>query len=74
MSAQPEWTAERVRALGLTTDLVTAFNIVFGLGKDSAWRAYHADRLPFPTLKCGRRVRVPVASLLTLLGVNDQAA
>ncbi len=74
MSGAPEWTVERVRALGLTTDLVTAYKIVFGGGKNRAWAAYHNGELPFPALKCGRRVRVPVASLLALLGVSDQAA
>lgn len=74
MSDQRQWTAEKVRALGLTTDLVTAYKIVFGGGKNQAWAAFHAGNLPFPALKCGRRVRVPVASLLELLGIQDKAA
>jgi hypothetical protein len=63
------WTADDVRALGIRTDLVTACQIVYGAGKTRAWEMYHADRLDFPALRCGRRVVVPVAPLMALLGI-----
>lgn len=65
------WTADEVRALGVRTDLVTACQIVYGCGKNRAWELYHARALDFPALRCGRRVVVPVAPLLTLLGIDQ---
>lgn len=61
------WTADDVRALGARTDLATACAAVLGIGKTKAWEAYHAGELPFPVIRCGRRVVVPVAPLLELL-------
>ena len=42
---------------------------LLALGRDSAYRA--AERGEIPTLKCGRRLLVPVPQLLRLLGVVD---
>lgn len=67
MTARRAWTAEEVRALGARTDLVTACEAVLGIGKTKAWEALHRGELPFPTIRCGRRVVVPVAPLLELL-------
>lgn len=39
---------------------------VLGLSKDSAYRAAHAGELP--TLRFGRRILVPTAALLEMLG------
>lgn len=64
------WTAEEVRALGVRTDLITACQIVYGAGKNRAREMYHAGQLDFPTLRVGRRIVVPVAPLLELLGIN----
>jgi hypothetical protein len=64
------WTPDEVRALGVRTDLVTACNAVLDVGKTKAWEMYHAGELPFPAIRCGRRVVVPVAPLLTLLGIS----
>lgn len=44
---------------------------VLGLSKDSAYKAAHAGQIP--TLRFGRKILVPTARLLDLLGV-DQAA
>lgn len=68
---QRVWTPDEVRALGVRTDLVTAYAIVVGAGRSAAWDAYHAGRLPFPTLRVGNRVVVPVAPLLALLGITS---
>lgn len=61
------WTLAEVERLGVRTDLVTACQIVYGAGKNRAWAMYHAGQLDFPALRCGRRVVVPVAPLLSLL-------
>jgi hypothetical protein len=68
------YTAEDVRALGVRTDLVTAYRIVIGGGKNAAYEAYHRGELPFPTLRVGRRIAVPVAPLIKLLGLEDSEA
>lgn len=65
------WTADEVRALGVRTDLVTAFAIVVGGGKNRAWQAYYNGELPFPALRVGRRVVCPTAPLLKLLGLDE---
>lgn len=67
MSARERWTADDLRSLGARTDLVTACAAVLGIGKTKAWEAFHRGELPFPTIRCGRRVVVPVAPLLELL-------
>lgn len=69
--AQRSWTAEQIRELGTRTDLVTAYKIVIGGGKNRAWQAYHDGELPFTTLRCGRRVVVPVASILAALHLDQ---
>lgn len=66
-------TAEEVRALGVRVDLVTACRIVFGCGKNKAWELFHADELPFPALRVGRRVVVPTRPLLAILGIGDDS-
>jgi hypothetical protein len=67
-------TVADVKALGVRTDLVTAYRVVVGGGKNRAWQAYHNGELPFPTLRVGRRVVVPVAPLLALLGIEPAEA
>ena len=74
MKARKAWTPDEVRALGTRTDLTTACQIVFGVGKNKAWEMYHARELPFPALRCGRRVVVPTAPLLELLGLGHKEA
>jgi hypothetical protein len=64
-----KWTAEDVLALGTRTDLVTACRIAYGCAKNTAWQKFHAGTLDFPALRVGRRVVVPVAPLLELLGI-----
>lgn len=68
------WSTAEVRALGVRTDLVTACAVVFGCGKNKAWELYHAGDLPFPALRVGRRVVVPVQPLLQLLGLAEPAS
>jgi hypothetical protein len=68
--AKEAWTAERVRALGVKTDLVTACSII-GVSRTRAWEMYHAGELPFPAIRVGRRVVVPTAPVLALLGLAN---
>ncbi len=65
------WTADHIKALGLRTDLVTACHMALGCGKNKAWELYHSGELPFPAIKVGRRVVVPVQALKKLLGVES---
>lgn len=74
MSAAKIWTPDEVRALGVRTDLVTACQIVYGCGKNRAWEMHKAGELPFPALKVGRRVVVPVQPLIKLLGLEESEA
>lgn len=69
--ARRAWTLEEVQALGLRTDLVTACQIAYGVGKNKAWEMYHAGELDFPAIKVGRRVVVPVQAIKKLLDVAD---
>jgi hypothetical protein len=71
---QRTWTPAEVLALGVRTDLVTACAIVYGCGKNRAWELYHAGRLDFPALRCGRRVIVPVLPLMQLLGIAPDSS
>lgn len=61
------WTPERVRALGLTTDLTTAAHIL-GMGRTTAFELLRTGQFPVPVHRYGRRLVVPVAEILRLLG------
>ena len=54
---------------GRATITVPEAGRVFGLARDSAYRA--AERGEIPTLRLGRRLLVPVPKLLRLLGELD---
>jgi hypothetical protein len=60
------WTAERIRALGLVTDIATAARI-FGLSRAAAYDLAKRDRFPVAVLRFGTRYRVPVAAILQAL-------
>ena len=65
-ASRPEWTEERIRALGLLTDLPTAASI-FGLGRALAYELAKNDDFPVPVIRVGSRYRVPVAAILAAL-------
>jgi hypothetical protein len=71
MKTKQTWNAADVYALGVRTDLVTACKIVLDVGRNRAWELYNAGELPFPTLRFGRKVVVPVAPLIKLLGLPE---
>jgi hypothetical protein len=66
---RPLWSEAQVRALGVTTDLVTA-GAVLGIGRTTAHALARANEFPVPVLRVGRRYRVPTAPLLQLLALT----
>lgn len=77
-SQQPDdrtWTAERIRALGLHTDIATAASI-FRLSRAAAYDLAKRDLFPVAVLRFGTRYRVPVAAILHALHlpVDDEPA
>lgn len=60
------WTVERIRALGLITDIATAAQI-FGLSRAAAYELAKRDQFPVAVLRFGSRYRVPVAAILHAL-------
>lgn len=73
MTTAKIWTREQVLALGVRTDVETAGSI-FGLSRTQAYEAVNGKRFPVPTFRIGRRVVVPVAPILQLLGLDMRAA
>jgi hypothetical protein len=60
------WTQQRIRALGLVTDVATAAQI-FGLSRAAAYDLAKRDQFPVSVLRFGSRYRVPVAAILQAL-------
>jgi predicted DNA-binding transcriptional regulator AlpA len=60
------WTADKIRALGASTDLTTAAQI-FGLSPATAYRLIKRDAFPVPVIRAGGHYRVPVAPILAAL-------
>jgi hypothetical protein len=67
------WTATEIRALGVRTDVETGGSI-FGLSRTQAYVAVDEGRFPVPTFRIGRRIVVPVAPIIRLLGLETEAA
>ncbi|GAB3966949.1 hypothetical protein GCM10027615_15400 [Plantactinospora veratri] len=67
--APQPWTFERIRNLGVVTDVATAGSI-FGLSRSSAYELAQRDILPVPTIRIGTRYRVSVAAILAALGAT----
>jgi hypothetical protein len=63
------WTVERVRDLGVVTDLGTAAQIL-KIGRSLAYQLAASDDFPVPVIRAGRRYRVPIAGILTALGLS----
>ncbi|WP_088312829.1 hypothetical protein [Kineosporia sp. R_H_3] len=61
------WTPDEVRALGLTTSLETAAEII-GIGRTLAYELVKNQAFPVRLLRLGRRVVVPIPDLLHYLG------
>lgn len=61
------WTPDEVRALGMTTSLETAAEII-GIGRTLAYELVKNKTFPVRLLRLGRRVVVPIPDLLRYLG------
>lgn len=68
--ARRVWTPAEVIALGVRTDVPTAGEILAGLCRDEAYRSVKRGDFPVPVVKVGRRLVVPVAPILELLGIK----
>jgi hypothetical protein len=65
------WSEEAVRALGVRTDVETAGSIL-GLSRTQSYEAVRTGRFPVPAFRIGRRIVVPVAPILRVLGLEVQ--
>jgi hypothetical protein len=63
------WSVREIRALGATTDLVTAASVL-RIGRTKAYQLASAGQFPVPVLRTGRRYMVAVPHLLHLLGLD----
>lgn len=64
------WTVERVKALGVMTNVETAARVL-GIGRTVAYRLAKEGEFPVQVLRIGHSYRVPVLRLLELLGAED---
>lgn len=69
MPAHSDWTPERLRALGPTTDLTTAAEIL-GISRSAAYKLARRGAFPIPLLKAGVVYRVPTTPLLAALHLD----
>ncbi len=60
------WSLQEVQALGVTTDVVTAGQIL-GLSRNSAYTLARRGMFPVPVIKAGTRYRIPIAALVAAL-------
>ena len=60
-------------ALGVQTDLATAARVL-GVSRGLAYSLARQGELPFPILRLGRKIVVPVAGLVRALGLDDEGA
>lgn len=65
----PAWTEQTVRALGMTTDVEVAGEIL-GIGRTKAYEMAKNGDFPVKILRIGRRYKVSVPALLKLLDVD----
>ena len=66
------WTVGAVRALGTTTDIVTAA-AVLGIGRTTAYQLARDGEFPVPVTRVGRRFIVGVPHLLRAIGAAETA-
>ncbi|WP_246281682.1 helix-turn-helix domain-containing protein [Fodinicola acaciae] len=65
----PRWTIDRITALGVTTDLMTAAEIL-GIGQTKAYELARTNQFPAAVLRFSRKYRVSVPSLLQAIGIE----
>jgi predicted DNA-binding transcriptional regulator AlpA len=69
LSRSRTWSPGEIRALGATTDLLTAASVL-RIGRTKAYHLARAGEFPVPVLRTGRRYLVAVAHLLGALGMD----
>ncbi|MGI5179558.1 DNA-binding protein [Dactylosporangium sp. CA-152071] len=69
MARTVRWTRERLIALGVRTDLVTA-GAALGIGRTTAHALARRGEFPVPVLRLGNKYVVPTAPLFALLNVD----
>jgi predicted site-specific integrase-resolvase len=70
VTARQRWSPDQIRALGVTTDIVTAGSVL-GIGRTTAYRLARSGTFPVPVLKIGNRYLVPITHLLRAVGIED---
>lgn len=63
------WSLGEIRALGATTDLLTAASVL-RIGRTKAYHLARLGEFPVPVIRTGRRYLVAVAHLLRVLGMD----
>jgi len=63
---------DEIRALPPVLDVATAGRLL-GLGRSAAYDLILAGEWPTPVLRLGRRLRIPTAPLLALLGLSTDS-
>jgi hypothetical protein len=66
-----EWTPKRIRKLGPTVTVEQA-GLILGIGRTKAYQLVQDEEFPVEVLRVGRRILVPTARLLGLLGYDVQ--
>lgn len=66
------WTVAEVRALGTTTNIVTA-GAILGIGRTAAYQLARDGDFPVPVTRAGRRFIVGVPHLLHAIGATETA-
>jgi hypothetical protein len=69
-----KWTEAQVRALGVRCSVPQAGEILGGLSATQSYLLAQRGDFPVPILKVGRRLIVPTAPILELLGLSDHGA
>jgi hypothetical protein len=69
---RPVWTADRIRTLGLTTDLATAAEIL-GISRSAAYKLARRNAFPVPPIRAGAHYRVPIPPILAALHLTHDS-
>ena len=69
-SRKSAWSLEDIRALGATTDLLTAASVL-RIGRTKAYQLARTNTFPVPVSHAGSRYLVAVTHLLRLLGQDN---
>jgi hypothetical protein len=71
-AARTTWSPAAVRALGVRTTVPIAGEILGGWGPSESYKAVKRGVFPVPVLQVGRKLIVPVAHILRVLGLDER--